>query len=168
LFGDATTDTLQRKMSGQPRHASYSRRPNNQPDSAVRAGRTISSPQLWLTDEPDDALNAPHGRPDALSASRSFTILQPSPGDDVFGTLGSHPAMTGTYSLPRRKGISRAVYMASTVQPRQAYFGPLSCVKTRSLSAFVLLRRRRLSSMLSTRFRVWLQKLVSRKLAMLL
>jgi hypothetical protein len=58
----------------------------------------------------------------ALSASRSFPILQPSPGDDVFGEPGSHPAMTGTYSLPRRQGISRAVYMASTVQSRQAYF----------------------------------------------
>lgn len=109
-------------MSEQLHHASYSRQPKNQPDPAVRAGRTISSPQLWLTDGSDEASDAPDGRPDALGASRSFPILQPSPGDDVFGTPGSHPAMPGTYSLPRRKGISPAVYMASTVQSSQNYF----------------------------------------------
>jgi len=43
----------------------------------------------------------------------------------VFSTPGNRPAITGTYSLPRRRGISRALYMASTRHSRRNCF-PIS------------------------------------------
>jgi hypothetical protein len=96
-----------------PRHSSQGRPRNIEPKLVPAIQQTPRNGSFSLqSDRPADTDHA-------------LPILQPSPGDDVFSTPGNHPALTGTYSLLRRKRVSRAVYMASTHQSRRNYY-PLS------------------------------------------
>lgn len=93
-----------------PRHSSQGRPRNVEPKLVPAIQQTPRNGSFSLqSDRPADTGHA-------------FPVLQPSPGDDVFSTPGNRPALTGTYSLLRRKRVSRAVYMASTHQSRQNYY----------------------------------------------
>lgn len=112
-------------MFGQLRHTSHSRRHNDHASPALDTSRLTPNPMAWLRDMLDDSISPPSHRPAAPGDGNDFPHLQPSLGDDVFGTPGNHPAITGRYSLPRRKGISRAQYMGMSRRATQDYF-PIS------------------------------------------
>ena len=98
------------EMFETPRHSSQGRPRNVEPKLVPAIQQTPRNGSFSLQSDPP------------ADTGHAFPVLQPSPGDNVFSTPGNRPALTGTYSLLRRKRVSRAVYMASTHQSRQNYY----------------------------------------------
>jgi hypothetical protein len=125
----------QRKMSRQPDYSLYSGTPSIELSPTPSAVHTSSSPQPRLRESPS---SPPSAGPAGSGTGRSFPLIRPALGDDVFSTPGDHPAATGTYTLNLPKKITsgvRAPCVASSSRsrghnfPRSPRFIRLLCVR---------------------------------------